>query len=143
MESKAHPLKWYKDGLSFNCTGCGKCCSGSPGYVWVTLQEIEAIADYLNLSIEAFSKKYLKKVGHRFSLIEKNGRDFDCIFLKDKACQIYPHRPSQCKTYPFWPSILASKKNWDEEAKHCEGIEEKARTWSQEEIDLKQNEALE
>ena len=27
---------WYADGLPFTCTQCGDCCTGDPGYVWVT-----------------------------------------------------------------------------------------------------------
>ena len=26
---------WYSEGLRFECTQCGACCSGEPGYVWV------------------------------------------------------------------------------------------------------------
>ena len=33
---------WYKDGLRFQCTGCGDCCTGGPGYVWVNQAEIDA-----------------------------------------------------------------------------------------------------
>ena len=28
--------EWYRDGLRFECTRCGACCTGAPGYVWVT-----------------------------------------------------------------------------------------------------------
>ena len=35
---------WYKDGLKFKCTGCGDCCTGGEGYVWVNKQEIVALA---------------------------------------------------------------------------------------------------
>ena len=38
---------WYRGGLRFSCTQCGKCCSGAPGYVWVTKDEIEQIAAFL------------------------------------------------------------------------------------------------
>jgi hypothetical protein len=41
-----HP--WYKDGLRFTCTGCGDCCTGAPGYVWVNKEEIEALAAETN-----------------------------------------------------------------------------------------------
>ncbi|MCH7752933.1 MAG: YkgJ family cysteine cluster protein, partial [Planctomycetes bacterium] len=38
---------WYQDGLRFKCTGCGNCCTGSPGYVWVNQAEINALAAHL------------------------------------------------------------------------------------------------
>ena len=31
---------WYADGLRFTCTMCGKCCTGEPGYVWTTDEEL-------------------------------------------------------------------------------------------------------
>lgn len=112
---------WYAEGLNFKCTGCGKCCTGSPGYVWVTLNEIEEIADHLQLSLDEFSQKYLRKVKGRFSLKE-HPSTYDCAFLKDNKCEIYEVRPTQCRTYPWWPKNLKSKKDWQEAATYCEGI---------------------
>lgn len=112
---------WYQDGLRFECTGCGQCCTGSPGYTWVSIKEIMEIADYLKISIDEFSKKYLRIVGDKISLLEHQVT-FDCVFLKDKKCQIYPVRPTQCRTFPWWPKNLKSLEDWKDAAKHCEGI---------------------
>jgi len=124
----SHPLAimkeekpWYADGLRFQCTECGKCCTGAPGYVWVTEDEIAAIANHLNLSIEKFSRDYLRYVDGKYSLKE-HSQTFDCVFLKDKKCRIYQVRPKQCRTYPWWPEHLSSEEAWNEEAKWCEGI---------------------
>lgn len=116
---------WYAQGLRFKCTGCGQCCTGAPGYIWVTEAEIEQIAQHLNLSILEFSQRYLRRVKDRFSLLEYP-KNFDCIFLKDKKCQIYSVRPSQCRTFPWWPNNLQSEKDWQEAAKCCEGISSEA-----------------
>ncbi|MBJ7449113.1 MAG: YkgJ family cysteine cluster protein [Parachlamydiales bacterium] len=116
---------WYKDGLPFKCTGCGKCCTGSPGYVFLKEHEIDVIAEYLGLSLEEFGRKYLRQIGHLYSLKEI-GKENDCIFLKDNKCQIYPVRPTQCKTFPFWPRVLKDKKSWLETANECEGIDPNA-----------------
>lgn len=113
---------WYNQGLRFKCTGCGQCCTGSPGYIWVNDDEIQAIAHYLNLSVKNFSRQYLRRVKGRLSLLELP-KTFDCIFLKDKKCQIYSVRPTQCRTYPWWPQNLRSKKDWQEAARFCEGIQ--------------------
>lgn len=112
---------WYKDGLKFKCTECGKCCTGGPGYAWVNNKEIEAIADHLKLSKAAFGKKYLRFVHGRYALLEKRP-NFDCIFLKDKKCEIYSVRPIQCRTFPWWKENLSSPEAWQEAAKYCEGI---------------------
>jgi Fe-S-cluster containining protein len=116
---------WYSDGLRFKCTECGKCCTGSPGYVWVTEEEIKLIADHLKISVKDFSRRYLRRVHGQFSLIEKS-TTYDCIFLKDKKCQIYQVRPVQCRTFPWWPQNLNTKESWEETAKSCEGIQDQA-----------------
>jgi Fe-S-cluster containining protein len=116
---------WYEKGLSFECTGCGACCTGSPGYIWVNEEEIASIAAHLNLSIQEFSNRYLRQVHGRLSLLE-DPRSYDCIFLKDKKCQIYNLRPVQCRTFPWWPTLLASEESWKKAAQGCEGISKKA-----------------
>jgi len=113
--------KWYKGGLRFACTECGGCCTGGPGYVWVTPEEIEAIATFLNLSVEQFSRQYVRRVGQRYSLTERK-TSYDCIFLKEKRCTIYPHRPKQCRTFPWWDENLKTPESWKTAAKECEGI---------------------
>ncbi|MBA3236758.1 MAG: YkgJ family cysteine cluster protein [Parachlamydiaceae bacterium] len=115
------PQPWFSSGLRFKCTGCGQCCTGAPGHVWVTDDEIASIADYLKMTIDEFRMKYLRLVGDRESLLE-DSRTFDCIFLKDKKCKIYPVRPSQCQTFPWWPYNLQSEAQWNEAGKDCEGI---------------------
>lgn len=112
---------WYADGLRFECTGCGQCCTGFPGYIWVDEQEIQNIASFLNLSVKEFSNRYLRYVNGRLSLLELP-TNYDCIFLKDKKCQIYPVRPTQCRTFPWWPKNLKSKAEWQNAARSCEGI---------------------
>ncbi len=110
---------WYREGLSFSCTRCGDCCTGAPGYVWVEPTEIDALAKHLGLSVDNFGERYLRKVGRRYSLIEKPGGD--CVFF-DKGCSVYPARPTQCRTFPFWRSNLKSERAWDELADECPGI---------------------
>ncbi len=114
-------MSWYKKGLRFHCTGCGQCCTGQPGYVWVTDDEVEKIASYLNLSKEECIRRYTRSIFGRLSLIEDKV-NFDCIFLKEKKCMIYSMRPKQCRTFPWWREVLASSDRWKEAARYCEGI---------------------
>jgi len=108
--------KWYRDGLRFECTQCGNCCSGDPGYVWATKEEIRRISEFLGRDDGWLDKAHLRRVGLRYSLTEKP--DGDCIFLKrengNTMCGIYPVRPLQCRTWPFWNVNLKSKQGWDE-----------------------------
>lgn len=113
--------KWYSAGLRFKCTGCGQCCTGAPGYVWVNESEIAELALVLKITPEEFVKKFTRRVGGRLSLLEKPVI-YDCIFLKEKLCQVYAARPKQCRTFPWWPEQLRSRKDWEEVAARCEGI---------------------
>jgi len=116
--------KWYRAGLAFSCSECGSCCTGEPGYVWVTKEEIRRIADFLGREDGWLEKSHLRRVGFRYSLTEK--KNGDCIFLEQEngrgGCRIYPVRPLQCRTWPFWPSNLRSADAWDEAVLKCPGI---------------------
>ena len=113
---------WYQDGLQFSCTQCGNCCTGSPGYVWVSEEEIEAIAAYLDKSVGEIRLMHSRPVGRRTSLREfANG---DCTFFdgRERRCTIYPVRPIQCRTWPFWKSNLSSPEAWRDATRTCPGV---------------------
>lgn len=106
------------------CDACGgACCTGSSGYIWTKYQEIEQIATFLELSVEEFATMYLKKVKHRYSIIEKklDDENFACVFFNEKLkqCSIYSVRPRQCRTFPFWEIY---KNNSEEVKEECPGI---------------------
>ncbi len=112
---------WYRDGLRFECTQCGDCCTGAPGFVWVNQEEIDALAKRLQLDVDQFEKLYVRKIGVRRSLVEfPNG---DCVFFDTKArnCSVYEDRPRQCRTWPFWNSNLRTPAAWQETCEHCPG----------------------
>lgn len=116
---------WYAQGLRFKCTECGQCCTGAPGYTWISDAEIAAIAEHLGLSLEDFGKKYLRLVNGDYALLEKPVT-YDCIFLKDKKCEIYHLRPKQCRTFPWWAHNLSSLEEWENLSQFCEGISKEA-----------------
>lgn len=127
---------WYKDGLNFKCTQCGKCCTGSPGYVWVDEDEIINMAQFLKISVKDFKRLYLRQKDNKYLLIEKKSQNYDCIFLKEGKCEVYKARPMQCRTYPFWPENLSSESSWNLAAQECEGISKEAPLISYEEIEV-------
>ncbi len=115
---------WYKKGVNFKCTACGKCCFGFPGYVWLNSKDIQNMSLFLKLSSEAFLKKYTRNIEDRISLIELGPPTFSCIFLKDKKCSVYEARPFQCRAYPFWPHNFTSEQTWEEVQKSCVGAKQ-------------------
>lgn len=123
------PKKWYADGVRFTCTQCGNCCSGEPGYVWVNRTEIKRISEFLGRDDGWLPGKILRRVGFKHSLTER--RNGDCVFLLTengkRICSIYSVRPLQCRTWPFWSINLKSRKNWDDAAETCPGMNQGAR----------------
>lgn len=111
---------WYQDGLRFECTRCGNCCTGAPGFVWVNQDEVEAIAEFLQEPAARVEALHTRAVDRRRSLREKaNG---DCVFFeRDKGCTIYSVRPRQCRTWPFWESNVHSPETWERTQRRCPG----------------------
>ncbi len=111
---------WYQDGLAFECTRCGACCTGAPGYVWVNADEVARLAAFRGETVEQFARAFVRRVGEDYSLIEKPGGD--CIFWdKRSGCTVYPARPVQCQTWPFWPENLATGDDWARVERVCPG----------------------
>jgi Fe-S-cluster containining protein len=114
-------LPWYHAGLQFSCTQCGDCCTGAPGYVWVTNDEIAALAAAAGLDVASFEDQYVRRVGARKSLKEfPNG---DCVFFdgQTRKCTVYEARPRQCRTWPFWDSNLKTPADWQQTCEVCPG----------------------
>ena len=116
-------------GLRFKCTLCGNCCSGPEGYVLYTDDEAAAIARRLGVSMEVFIRDFTKETMLGRSLKEKpSPAGLDCIFLDRETipgkavCGVYEDRPAQCRTWPFWKSIVRSPKHWDSASRGCPGI---------------------
>jgi uncharacterized protein len=112
---------WFQDGLRFECTQCGDCCTGAPGYVWVNNQEIAELAAVLDMKVHEFEASYVRRIGSRKSLIElANG---DCILFdpKTRKCKVYNERPRQCRTWPFWDSNIATPSAWKKTCAICPG----------------------
>jgi len=126
---------WYKDGLHFECTQCGKCCTGAPGYVWVDEEEVEALSIRLGVSEQDFLHDYTRRVGNRRSLNEKPNHD--CVFYDAAVgCTVYDQRPRQCRSWPFWDSNLKSERHWQKTVEICPGSGE-GRLYTIEEINEK------
>jgi Fe-S-cluster containining protein len=113
---------WYKDGLRFQCTGCGDCCTGAPGFVWVNADEIATLAAEMGLEVVEFERRFVRQVGVRKSLKER-GKTYDCVFLdaETRKCRVYAARPRQCRTWPFWESNIRTPEAWEQTCEVCPG----------------------
>jgi len=109
--------------FQFACTGCGRCCTG-PGdyYIEVSENEQRRICEHLGVSWSWFRRRYVFRYDDEVEslVMEKGGA---CVFLDDNnRCRIYSVRPTQCRSYPYWPELLGSRRAWQREARRCEGI---------------------
>ena len=123
-EQQTNDAPWYADGLKFRCTQCGNCCTGAPGVVWVNDEEIDAIARHLDKPVGEIRLMHTRPYPGGVSLTEfANG---DCTFFdpKTRGCTIYPVRPRQCRTWPFWNSNLDTEDAWHDAARGCPGMGE-------------------
>lgn len=109
--------------LRFECTRCGRCCLAGGGYyVFLDEHEAEGVRAYLKLSRSWFRRRYLSH-SPEGDLVASWQGDGRCVFLDERGeCGIYPVRPLQCRTYPFWPEIVNRQRDWHRESRRCEGI---------------------
>ncbi len=116
--------EFYESGLRFSCTQCSACCRYDSGYVFLSPSDLWRIAQALDLPEHEVVTRYCLSVhgpdGPRISLREQSNKD--CIMWRNGGCSIYAARPTQCRTFPFWPQIVESKLTWEQAAKDCPGI---------------------
>lgn len=127
---------FYEDGLKFQCQGSGSCCTshGEFGFVFLTLEDRRRFAKHLNISTAVFTRQYCDMKDGVWHLKE-DPKQPDCMFLKNKRCSAYEARPTQCRTWPFWPEVMTPKAWKGEVASFCPGVG-KGKLWSKEEIEL-------
>ncbi len=115
--------KWWSEGLRFQCQGSGKCCTshGEYGFVFMTKEDRQKMATFLGLSLSVFTRKFCDK-SNGFYHLKEDGKNPDCMFLKDKRCTVYEARPIQCRTWPFWPDAMNAKTWKKEVVTFCPGV---------------------
>lgn len=113
---------WYASGLRFGCTRCGNCCTGSAGTVRVSDTEILRLAERVELTDAQFRTAYTRKL-RRGDISLRERSDGSCIFYDESGgCSVHSDRPQQCRTWPFWSSVVHSPERWSEEARDCPGM---------------------
>ena len=78
-----------------------------------------------SMDIDTFRKKYARAEitpanGDQLQSwmnLKRNKETGSCVFLNSSSgkCGIYDARPVQCRTYPFWPSLLEDEEAWKDE----------------------------
>lgn len=99
--------------------GCTNCCDQS-GFVYLSEEDIRRAAKFTRMTRRAFEARYVYRTRHtrRF----RKPPDRQCPFLEQGRCAIHPAKPTQCRTFPFWPELVESRAAWKRTAKYCPGI---------------------
>ncbi len=108
------------DALRFACQpGCIKCCE-QKGFVYLTEADLVRAAEFLGMTPAAFEREHVFRTRNKLRL--RVPRDAQCTFLRSDGCSIHPAKPTQCRTFPFWPELVDSKREWKKTAQYCPGI---------------------
>lgn len=111
-----------KNGVRFRCTDCGACCTGSPGRVRVSEDELKAISEHRKEPLQDLIALQTREIdGVRYLREHDNG---DCVFFVDGRCSIHPVKPTQCRLYPFWFQNVRNEEAWQKTCQECPGIGE-------------------
>jgi Fe-S-cluster containining protein len=142
--SKDSSIRDYRDrpyffdkGIRFQCQRCGMCCTGEPGIVYADQDEISLMAAFLEIPRQVLEERFLNPFRKGFTIRE--AEDGRCIFYEN-GCAVYPVRPLQCRTFPFWFQNMRSPKAWGEACLLCPGIG-RGRLYTKEEILLSVHES--
>ncbi len=130
---KSSDKTWWSEGIRFQCQGSGKCCvsRGAYGYVYVTLSDRRALAKLFGLPTGTFTRRYCDQDSNGYWKLNEFQKE--CQFLQDTKCGVYAARPTQCRTWPFWPENMSAKAWSKEVASYCPGVG-KGKIWPQKEV---------
>lgn len=87
--------------VRFECQRCARCCGDTPHrgrIIYLLEDEVRKISKRTGLRPLEFSSPISGLGNFKYKMKKRNGV---CVFLKNKACEIYDIRPIVCRLYPF------------------------------------------
>ena len=119
----AQELPWWAcGGLRFGCLGCGRCCRGASGGIFMRPCAERCIAAALCLTAEQLRSRF-ETSRWRFPSLKETGCGRCVMNGDDGRCRVYACRPVECRTWPFWPELLESPQAWQAAARRCPGMD--------------------
>jgi Fe-S-cluster containining protein len=115
----------------FACHRCGHCCSGGQGHVWLEPGEVEAMAAARSTAVDTFRARHVRTVRDPATgVLRESLREADegsgsgrCSLLEGtNTCSVYTARPAHCRTFPYWPGVLADEAAFERARSTCPGI---------------------
>ena len=91
--------------------------------MFLSKTDVAALTKAFAVNQDEFMAAYCRWVrfGERELVSLKEKANLDCIFWED-GCSVYEARPLQCRTFPFWESVLASRDSWEHVVNDCPGV---------------------
>lgn len=136
-----------EDWVTFRCQRCGNCCRGLENQLMLEPLDAYHLARLLREQGEAAS---IDDVYTRYAhpdmlegylpiyMMNTEGPDHACVFLKDGRCSVYEGRPHVCRIYPFSVrpgqrgKIFEFYRCVDQHAAHFSGDRIQVKDWLQE-----------
>lgn len=116
-------------GLRFTCTGCGDCCR-APGVVEFDGATLQRMAHHLDQSVAVFQARHSVQWDPGASRFWVDvPPDSACPLLDGDRCRVHPVKPVQCRTFPFWPEVIQSRRTWERTAQGCPGMDHPEADW--------------
>lgn len=119
--------------MKFKCLDLcgGKCCTGKwdgkSSFIFLTEEDRNRLKERLGQHILEFAElgSFESTRFARDKSIQWYLRDSQesCRFLKNGKCSVYEDRPTQCRTFPFWPENI-DPKSWKKLSEFCPGIDQ-------------------
>lgn len=79
---------------AIDCKACANCCRSLD--VYLTEEDAKRLTNHIDIPLDSIlDHPSAQKVGEWAKFKER-----PCGFLDGNLCQIYPHRPETCRTYP-------------------------------------------
>lgn len=103
----------------FTCEKCGECCKVD-GYVYLKKGEAEKIAQYIAIPVDEFKRKFTDWRMLQGRVLKQVGTE--CVFLVDRRCVVYPARPVQCSSFPYWKHVINDSDEWEHLKTFCPGV---------------------
>jgi Fe-S-cluster containining protein len=90
--------------------------------VYLTEDDIIRLSDHLKIPPSDFERRYVYRTKNIRRL--RVPRHAQCEFLESGGCSVHEAKPTQCRTFPYWPELLDSRRAWHKTGSWCPGIGE-------------------
>lgn len=110
MQQKIVPVR-SKDQVAFSCRLCGDCCRHVEDRIMLEPLDAYHLGRYMGEhgagvdSIEdvygQYAHPFMLKDAYPIFLLNTQGEEQTCVFLKNGRCSVYEGRPRVCRLYPF------------------------------------------